>query len=36
MVGKAPIINIEAAKDDDKRVLPNAQILISIWYKPVK
>ena len=36
MMGTAPTINIEAAKDDDKKVVPDAQTLISIWYKPVK
>jgi hypothetical protein len=35
MVGKAPTINIEDAKDDDKKLLPNAQTLIRIWYKPL-
>jgi hypothetical protein len=35
MMGIAPTINIESAKDDDKKVLPDAQTLISIWYKPV-
>ena len=36
MMGTAPTINIEAAKIDDKKVKPDAQTLISIWYKPVK
>ena len=36
MMGMAPTINIEAAKDDDKKVKPDAQTLISIWYRPEK
>jgi hypothetical protein len=30
MMGMAPTINIEAAKNDDKQVKPAAQTLISI------
>jgi hypothetical protein len=32
MLGNAPSINIEAAKDDNKKMMPNAQTLISLWY----
>jgi hypothetical protein len=36
MMGKAPTINITAAQDDDKKLMPGAQTLISIWYKSTK